>query len=629
MAVVAAVGITVLIYCGAIALDLANLYYNKSLDQRVADQSAIAAAFTYASSGSTATAQNAASSLALANGVGSAKDVITSIGPSPTGDGKLAAKVVVTTPVPLSGFARVITATAANPYGSGSLPVGATAYAEIHGSSPCILALQTGGSGISMTGGTHLTATGCAVASNAGVSLSNGPTLTATDTYAVGSISVTNGSTINSPQFPNSSKQTDPYAQANVFSRMSTVGSLTNPSFPTLSSVANAGSSESCSGSLTLPGSTSYGTVSDSYYNPCTINFSGGGTTSILGLSLTGSNVTVNFGAGTYRIGSFAISSYGTVQVNIASGTAITINGALSTSSCTTFTGTATWVIGGGIVDTSSCGTVSFINSPASSLSTFTIAGGIAVNDGHAVFPAGTYTIATAGSACAGLCVAGGASATFGNGSFVIADGISLGGGGTLTIGSAQSGNSVFQITSAPPSGDAISTGGGSTLSIGSFTYVDVNGTASLESNLYLGAGTWTVNGALDMNSSGGGTFSAPDNAFIASGPISFGAGFNSITLDAPATLGTGTEGQSSTVALASSSTTASTVDAGATDTTVTGVAYFPNGTLTQSGAGNLTGNGSCLQVIASAITLSAGSTLSTNCTLGAGSAGAAVSLVE
>jgi len=631
VAVVAAVGITVLIYCGAIALDLANLYYYKSVDQRIADQSAIAAAFTYASTGSTATAQNAAASLALANGVASASDVVTSIGPSPFGDGRLAAEVVVTTPVTLSGFGRMITATKANSTGSRSLPVGATAYAEIHGATPCILALQTGGGGVSMTGGTRLNATNCSVASNASVSISNGPTLTATDIYAVGSISATAGATINGPQYPESSKQTDPYANANVFSRLATVASLPSPGFTVLPGLATTGPAESCNGTLNLPGNTLYGNVSDSYYNACTINFSGGGTTSMLGLSLSGASATINFGAGTYNIGSFTSSSYGTVTVNIASGSVINILTVLSTSSssCMTLTGSATWTIQGGISDNSSC-TFSINNTNSSSPSTFTIAGGITVSNGHAVFPAGTYTIATAGNACAGICVGGGDSAIFGNGSFVIADGISLGGGGTLTFGNALSGSSVFEITSAPPGGDAISTSGGSTLSIGNFTYVDVNGTVDLESNLYLGASTWTVNGALDMISSGGGTFSAPDSSFIASGPIEFGAGFSSITLNAPSGISSNTEGQASTVALASNSTSASTIQSGASDTYVTGLVYFPDGALTESGAGTLTGNGNCVQVIANSITLSGGSALSTNCAnLGNGSTGSAVSLVE
>ncbi len=632
VALVAAVGIVVLIYIAAIALDLANVYLNKALDQRAADQSAIAAAFAYASTGNTATAQNAASSLALANGIASANDVVTSIGPSPTGDGRLAAEVSVTTPVPLSGFGRAITKTTTNTAGSTSLTVGAVAFAEIHGSSPCILALQTGGGGISMSGGTRVNATECSVDSNASVALSNGPTLTATDIYAVGSITTSGGSTINGPQYPNSSKQTDPYASANVFARLASVASLASPSFSAPPVVSSSGAAESCSGSLSLPGNTSYGQVTDSYYNTCTITFSGGGTTSMLSLSLSGSNATINFGSGTYNIGSFSVSSYGTVMVNIASGAVINITGALtnSSSSCTTLSGSAIWTIEGGISDSSSCA-FKISNSSTSSLSTFTVAGGLSVsNDGPVTFPAGTYTITSAGSACAGLCVAGGDSVTFGNGSFIIADGISLGGGGTLTIGNPQSANSVFQIPTTLSGSYAISTGGGSTLSIGDFTNVDVNGGVQLEGNLYVGAGTWTVDGTLDMASSGGGTFSAPDNAFIASGPIDFGAGYASITLDAPNSISTGTEGQASTVALASNSVTASTVTAGASDTVVTGAIYLPNGALTESGAGNLTGNGSCMQVIVSSITLSGGSTLTTNCTsLGSGAAGGSVSLVQ
>jgi hypothetical protein len=631
VALIAAVGVTILIFAGAVALDLANIYLNKALDQRTADQSAIAAAFAYASSGSTATAQNAASSLALANGVASANDVVTSIGPSPTGDGRLAAEVTVTTPVALSGFGRAITGTKAHPAGSATLPVGASAYAEIHESTPCILALQSGGGGVSMTGGTRLTATDCSVASNASVTISNGPTLTASDIYAVGSITASQGATINGPQYPNSSKQIDPYANAGVFARLATVAAMTSPTSPAQTSPASGGSAESCSGTLTLPGNAVYGNVTDSYYNTCTINFSGGGTTSMLGLSLTGSNATINFAAGTYTLGSLTSTSYGTVTMNIAKGSVINILGQFSTgsSSCTTLTGSAIWTILGGLSDSSSC-TFSISNTSSSSLSTFTIAGGLTVSNGHAVFPAGTYTIVSAGNACAGLCVAGGASATFGNGSFVISDGISLGGGGTLTIGNPQDSNAVFQIPQVIYGDDAITTGGGSTLSIGSFTNVDVNGTVQLEGNLYLGAGTWTVNGTLDMISSGGGTFSAPDNAFIASGPIEFGQGFDAITLEAPNTISSGTEGQASTVALASNSTTASTVEGGASDTVVTGAIYFPNGALTESGAGNLTGNGACMQVIANSITLSGGSTLTTNCSsLGTGTAGSAVSLVE
>jgi uncharacterized membrane protein len=60
VSIVTAVSMMTLIYSAAMALDLANVFYIKSVDQRIADQSAIAAAFAYASSGSTVTMQQAA-----------------------------------------------------------------------------------------------------------------------------------------------------------------------------------------------------------------------------------------------------------------------------------------------------------------------------------------------------------------------------------------------------------------------------------------------------------------------------------------------------------------------------------------------------------------------------------------
>jgi uncharacterized membrane protein len=142
VAIVAAIGVTVLIYAAAIAIDLANLYYTKSEDQRIADQSAIAAAFAYESSGSTVTVQNEAASLARANGSGSATVTATIVN-APSGDGNLAAYVTVTSPVLLSGFGRFTTETKTHPAGTPSFTASAAAYAEIHGAPPCILATQT------------------------------------------------------------------------------------------------------------------------------------------------------------------------------------------------------------------------------------------------------------------------------------------------------------------------------------------------------------------------------------------------------------------------------------------------------------------------------------------------------
>jgi hypothetical protein len=624
-----------LIYSAAIALDLANVYYIKSVDQRIADQSAIAAAFAYASSSSTTTAQKAASSLATANGLGGNSTVATSIVNSPTGDGKQAAYVVVTSAVSLSGFGHATTISASHQSGIPSFAVAASAYAEIHGAAPCILALQTGG--VTATGGTKITAANCDVSSNGSVAISSGPTLTAAGIAAVGAITATNGSTIVGPQYPNSSKQSDPYASGNVFARLGTAffTSPTAPVFPTMPSAPVGGSNASCttsSSTLTIAGNSSYGTVSASSYPTCTLmQFSGGGTTSMLALDVTGGNVVLSFAAGTYKIGNFTISNYGTTTINIAGSPVFDISNGLtlSASAPVSFNGTATWNVQGGISDSSSAA-VTFSNSSTASVSTFTVSGGIAVTNNAASFPAGTYTVTSPNGNGVGLYVSGGATATLGNGSYDIADGISIGGGATLTIGGALNSASVFEIPTTSSGGTALVTGGGSSLSIGSYTNLDINGEMEIQGSVVLGAGTYTVNGALDLASSGGGSLTGTNVSLIASGPIAFGAGYSAITLDAPASIGSANEGTGPTVALASNSASASTIDAGASNTAVLGAMYFPNAALTLDGAGNLNSGTGCALVIAASIAMSGGSSLSTSCSaLGSGAGAGSVSLVE
>ncbi len=636
VAVVAAASIFALMFGAAVALDLTNLYYRKSVDQRIADQSAIAAAFTYASTGSTATAQTAAASLALANGVASAADVVTSFGPSPTGDGHTAAQVVVVTPVNLTGFGRLITSSHSLPGGDTALPVGATAWAEVHEKSPCILALTS--PGITMVGGTSIAATNCSVVSDSGISLSAGPTLTATTIQAVGSITESDA-TINGPQYPNSSITSDPYAGTAVFSRETIV--LTEneaaPSFPTMPTAPASGNYTTCTaGTLTLAPSTSYGYIVAS--GSCSaITFSGSGTFSAQGLTVSSGNVAINMPAGTYKIGDNKGTGIdfggGTTTLNITGSPTIYIYGSVygTTGATGIINGSATWYIENGIEVYGGGAklTMSNTGSQSSSITTSDIVVGASATG---VFPSASYTIT--GSSQYGGLVVDGLSATFGNGSFIIEDGIEVGGGSTLTIGSAVSGSSVFEVfqstagTSCP--GTAVNAGGSSTLSIGSFNYFDVCGQWVTDGSVYLGAGAVTINGEFDLGSAGGGTFSATNNSIVASGQVVFGQGFSKIALDAPTAITSSSEGSTQTVAIASNTASASTVTQGATDSQVVGLIYLPNSPLTINGGGNLTGDGSCLQMIANSISISGGGQLTTNCSgLGTSSGSGAISLVE
>ncbi len=632
VALLSAASMLSLIAATATAFDFADAYLIRTSDQRIADQSAIGAAFAYAQSGSTPTAQAASASLAVANGAGGAS-VSTSIVSSPSGDGNLAAKVVVTTQMPLSGFGRM-TAGSGNG-GFSSLGIAATAYAEIHAGTPCIIALLT--AGVAATGGVSATATSCSIASNGNVSASSGAKITAQAVYAVGSISATNGASITtSPNagqiFPASSKQADPYANAGVFSRLPTVAAMTAPNFPSVGTAPSGGTAMSCNGTLTVAAG-SHGTISTSAYPSCSsISFSGGGETDIAGsgIQIGGGSVTLNFAAGTYKIDGLNTGSYGTTTVNLTGNPTLYVWNGITTAggSALTINGSGTYYVQGGIRN-AGAGALTITNTNAATPSAFTVAGGITVSNGSASFPAGTY-IVTSGDGTAGIDVSGGDKASFGNGSFQIAQGITIGGGASLSIGAALTGSSVFQIPTTGSAGDAILTGGGSTLSLGSFTNFDLNGPMVLQSTLTLGTGAYTINGAVNVSSSGGGSVTGNNVSIVAAGPISFGAGFSTVSLTAPASITSATEGTAPTIVLASQSSSASVVTAGASNTMVVGGLYTPAAALQLAGAGTLTGGGNCLQIIAGSISLGGGSAISTNCSALAASGGAgSVALVQ
>jgi hypothetical protein len=408
---------------------------------------------------------------------------------------------------------------------------------------------------------------------------------------------------------------------------------MTAPMFPSVGSAPSAGTAIACSGNVTV-GSGSHGTITATSYPTCgTLTFTGGAETDIggSGLQITGPSMTINLAAGVYKFAGFTNSGYGTVTINVTGNPTIYIWGGLSQSGSANFVfnGSATYYIQSGITEGSSAA-LTFTNTNSSTPSTFYVAGGIKVSNGSATFPNGTYVI-TSSDGTAGIDVAGGDSATFGNGSFNIAGGISTGGGSNLTIGSALYSSSIFQIPTVGSSGNALNTGGGNTLSIGAFTNVDINGPVTIGgSSVTLGAAMYTVNGAVNMSSSGGGSITGTGVQVVSSGAISFGAGFNAINFSAPTAITATTDGQLGTVSLATNSSSAFTITAGASNTDVLGAVYAPNSALTLSGAGNLNGGGACLQVVTASIALSGGSSLSTTCTsLGSSSASSSVSLVQ
>ncbi len=487
------------------------------------------------------------------------------------------------------------------------------------------------------------------MASDGGVTATSGPTITAAAVYAVGAISATGGATVRSSPgagqlFPNSSAPVDPYASGGVFSRLPAVAALTAPIFPSVGSAPSGGGAQTCttaSSTLTL-GPGTYGTVSTTYYPSCvTINFTGGvGTETDItgGLVLNGGGVTVNFGPGTYKINN-GITTGGSTPITFTMTGTPTIdiwpggnaNGiAISGSSSLTVNGSANYYVLGGIINNSG-GAVTFANTNSGTPSSFHVAGGISVPNGPVTFPDGIYTI-TSGDSGTGAAIdgGGGATATFGKGGFDIAGGIYIGGGGKLTLGGQLNSDSVFEIPTVDNNKYAIQTSGGSALTLGGFANFDINGPVLLAGNVTLGGGTYSINGLLDASTSGGNAITGTGVSIVTSGAISFGAGYSTISLSAPATITSATLGTAATVVLASNSAAGSSISAGASNTNVVGALYLPNASLSLSGAGNLTGGGGCLAAVSSGIALSGSGTISTDCpSLGNSATPASVALVQ
>ncbi|MGH6958587.1 MAG: pilus assembly protein TadG-related protein, partial [Caulobacteraceae bacterium] len=343
VSIIGAVTLPILIAMTGMVAEYGNGLLHKVEDQRVADAAAFAAATAY-NTDSSNSVTSVAQAVGAINGVAAA-DITASLVNSPTGDGNQAVLVNVSTQTPLI-LSRVLGNTQAN------LAVTASSYAEMKSGAPgCVIALNGAGSGVTLSGGTSVTADACAVASDATISV---PCGTAITSQAVDYDSATPPSEpctgIQAPAGKNLSIDKtvtpDPLAGnsgvATATARLTTVSALASPSIgsiPSGTSVAygygattvpsgcsdvwdssSGAHTTTCAGdgpfdfgSLTTSGGINV-TISATGSAPV-FNFSGsikmtgatlslgGGTYNIAGGIWTGGGTRTTFGAGAFNIG--------------------------------------------------------------------------------------------------------------------------------------------------------------------------------------------------------------------------------------------------------------------------------------------------------------------------------------
>jgi hypothetical protein len=609
IAVVGAAVIAVLTSMAAVAVDLGTAYLAKVSDQRVADSAAYAGALAYNASASSTTMKAAVGNLAVLNGLASgaaAADLV----PSPSGDGNSAVKVVVTTSAPLT-LAKVFQT-------STTLSVTATAYAEVKpNASSCIIALKSGGSGVTLSGGTSATAANCAIASNNAVSVPCGTTMT-TKTVDYNSAAVpsqpcggikppTGTASVNMVKMVTADPLVASAAVAGAFAHLIDVASLTGPAGPTVTvGITDINFAYSTTGSSSPPVLLTAIGCTGTFASPIwTVACPAGGTYHFRGISL-GGGISLKFAVGGSATNTYTFSG------------AINVNGAGAN-------------FGSG---------------------TYSVAGGIIVGGGaSATFGAGTYNLGAGTVSCSGsfysICNTG-VSLTFGAGTYTIAGGLYNGGNGILSIGAGSSANSFnigagsagYAINTAGGStttlgnmsggtfkaAGRISTGGGSAITLSAAPAHDLNGAFSLTGGATLGSGTYTVAGNVGFGvGGGGGTVTGNGVSIVTSGTFTVAAGYSSVILSGP---GSGTL---QNLVVASNGTGGAAFSEGASGNSLSGAFYFPNAPITLNGAGSV-GNaaGQCLQFIGATITLSGGSTLASTCSgLGGGTSGGTVVLVQ
>ncbi|TDR84531.1 pilus assembly protein TadG-related protein [Enterovirga rhinocerotis] len=632
-------------------------------NQRVADLAAYAGALAYNASSSTPTMEAAIAQVAALNGLEST-EVRGWVEASPRGNGNQAVTVSVTR-TNLLLLAPVLGSSA-------NLVVGARAWAEIatETAAACIVALDTAGSGVTLSGGTAVSAPKCSVNSNAAVTVPCGTSITTkTVTYNSSSAPSQPCSGIKAPAGTASvsikkTVTTDPLASspavASATSRLATVAAQTGPSAPSVTApsggsdiefgwdqsttqqrAAAAGCSASfASGSniwtLTCqPGSTArFGNVS--LGGGIKLDFNPGGVASnvyeIGGALTNASSGTITFGPGTYKIGSLSL------------------------------TGTNTFGDGSVVVagNAAFSGTVRFGNG------TFTFARGLTTGGGSTVtFGAGTFHFGAGTSACTwnsgtvSICHTG-TTLTFGGPStFKLSAGIAVNGGATLTMGSGSTnsydigagsagyafilgGGSFTKLADAnlfKVSGN-IDSGGGSCFAMPASGQHDIKGFVATGGGTILGAGVYTVSGYVALGGNGGGSVtcwgnsvgmtgagvtlviggsSTPSGGNCSGQAFCVAAGYSRVALTAPTT---GATANLAVVGPTGGSRAGASFTQGGSGTSLSGALYFPKGPITLSGGASIgDGSGQCLQIIGSLISLSGGTAAASEC-LGSGSSG-------
>ena len=589
--------------------------------QRIADAAAYAGAVAYNQLSTTTAITEAANRVATINGI-STSAISASVVTSPSGDGNSAVEATVTMSVNV-GLTQLISRTS-------SLSVTSNSYVEFKGGAngiPCILALANAGTGVTMSGGTTLTANACAVASNSStapaVTAPNGTTITTPVVSTPAALSSVQKTNIKPPTSTASVSYlvktvSDPLANntevTTATGHLSSVGLLGNPTFTAPTTGSAITFDYSTSPAKTFPSGCSGSFSSPTWTVTCT-------------------------GAGPFNFGNISLNGGITVVFNDSTPATYNFSGYVKdTGTSLTFNGAGTYNIAAGL---------------------YTGGGSTTAFNGAGAFNIGQYT-----SSCSGgnysICHTGSSLTFAGPSSFLLTNGLYDSGGETMILGSGSTnsyqigassngyainmgGGSTVTLADATGSGDLfqaggnITNGGGSCLALPAASAHDINGYVLLGGGATLGSGVYTIYDYLALGTGGGGAVTCNGTSIgikgsavtiVLGGNSTVGCsstttalcvtgGYSNVTLTAP------TSGSTANIAVlgptTSTITAGAVLTAGASGANISGAFYFPYGPFNMSGGASV-GGGNCFEVVAEEETMSGGTALASTCSGLAGS---------
>lgn len=616
VATVFALVLPVLLGFAALVAEYGNILVNEARNQRIADLASYAGAIAYnsVSVDKLVAAEAAADRIAIMNGL-TATQVTTATATGIKTAGATSIRATVTTDYNFL-LARVVSSRLMT-------PVTTDAYTEVAGgAASCILALSASGTGVTMSGGTSLTAPTCAVNSNNKVAASCGTTITASavsygTTLTEGCSNITANTKVQATT-------TDPLA-----------GNATVAALATRLSGTVNGQSQPSGPDVTTGTDVNFAYSNVTLSNGCTFTRSGGNHT-----ITCPEGGTYNFGAVTTGGGtniSFNTSGSGTSTYNFSG--VVNLTGTTHTFGPGTYNFEQGLKTGGGTTTTFGAGTFRIGQLPSS------VSG---CNARYSVCHTGTSLTFRGPSTfefSAGMAVTGGTTTrlgfdasnqnTTGNsywfGKSSGNDSVWTGGGVALWMADATDSGKVFKV-----SGNFNADGGGACTMIPAAANHDIDGNLMTRGALKLGAGIYSVDGYVSFGDSGGGSADCNgetvsvkgiDVTLVVSGTSTCctgrafysAAGYSNVILKAPTT---GTYEDLLVIGPQNAAVTAGGFfGEGSNQGVLNGIMYFPYGPLNMNGGASVADQaGGCFQLIATQVTIDNGATMASACVGGSGS---------